>query len=48
VIYLTFIETKGITLEEIDEIFEDPHPVKRSFKKREVVIGAEDRMKDVS
>jgi len=39
VIYFTFVETKGRTLEEIDEIFADPHPVKASLKKREVVIG---------
>jgi Sugar (and other) transporter len=39
VIYFTFVETKGRTLEEIDEIFADPHPVKRSLKKREVAIS---------
>jgi hypothetical protein len=39
IIYFTFVETKGRTLEEIDEIFADPHPVKRSLKKRDVVIS---------
>lgn len=37
-IYLFFVETKGRSLEEIDEIFNDPHPVKASLKKQEVVV----------
>ncbi len=37
-IYLFFVETKGRTLEEIDEIFADEHPVRRSLRKREVVV----------
>jgi hypothetical protein len=41
-IYFTFVETKGRTLEEIDEIFSDPHPVRRSLQKREVVVGGEE------
>jgi hypothetical protein len=40
-IYFTFVETKGRTLEEIDEIFANPHPVKRSLQKREVIVGGE-------
>jgi len=40
-IYFTFVETKGRTLEEIDEIFADPHPVRRSLQKREVIVGGE-------
>lgn len=40
-IYFTFVETKGRTLEEIDEIFQDPHPVRRSLQKREVIVGGE-------
>ena len=47
VIYFAFVETKGRSLEEIDEIFADPHPVKRSLKKREVVIGVERGAKEV-
>ena len=37
-IYLFFVETKNRSLEEIDEIFADPHPVKASLKKQEVVV----------
>jgi hypothetical protein len=40
-IYFTFVETKGRTLEEIDEIFANLHPVKRSLQKREVIVGGE-------
>jgi len=36
-IYLFFVETKGRSLEEIDDIFADPHPVKASKTKRSVV-----------
>jgi hypothetical protein len=39
VIYFTFVETKNRTLEEINEIFEDAKPVKRSLRRREVVVG---------
>jgi hypothetical protein len=44
-IYFTFVETKGRTLEEIDEIFSDPHPVRRSLQKREVVVGGKEEIK---
>jgi hypothetical protein len=44
-IYFTFVETKGRTLEEIDEIFADPHPVRRSLQKREVIVGGEKEIK---
>ena len=44
-IYFTFVETKGRTLEEIDEIFADPHPVRRSLQKREVVVGGKEEIK---
>jgi len=32
-IYLFFVETKGRTLEELDEVFEAPNPRKASTKK---------------
>lgn len=35
-IYFFSVETKGRTLEELNEVFEDPHPVKRSLEKRKV------------
>ena len=37
-IYFTFPETKGRTLEELDEIFESKRPVKASLVKRAVLI----------
>ena len=38
VMYLTVVETRGRSIEEIEEIFNDPHPVNRSLQKHEVVI----------
>ncbi|EXJ54382.1 hypothetical protein A1O7_09721 [Cladophialophora yegresii CBS 114405] len=40
-IYLFFVETKGRSLEEIDDIFADPHPVKASLRKQKVVVAVE-------
>ncbi|KUJ11142.1 putative lactose permease [Mollisia scopiformis] len=36
VIYFFFVETKDRTLEELDEVFSDLHPVKKSLQKRSV------------
>ncbi|KAF4609807.1 hypothetical protein G7Y89_g15817 [Cudoniella acicularis] len=36
VIYFFWVETKDRTLEELDEVFSDPHPVKKSLQKRSV------------
>lgn len=41
-IYFTFVETKGRSLEEIDDIFADPHPVKASLRKQKVVVDVEE------
>ena len=38
VIYLTFVETRGRSLEEMDRIFDDPHPVRKSLQKQEIVV----------
>lgn len=38
--YFWSVETKGFTLEELDEIFESPNPRKASTKKREVLADA--------
>jgi len=38
VVYFCVVETKGRTLEELDEIFSDPHPVRASLRKRKVAI----------
>ena len=40
-IYFFFVETKGHTLEEINEIFDSPYPMKKSLERR-VVISSED------
>lgn len=34
----SFVETKGRTLEEINDIFDAPYPMKRSIKKHIVVV----------
>lgn len=41
-IYFFFAETKGRSLEEINEIFADPHPVKASLRKKKVVVDQHD------
>ncbi|KAH8801366.1 general substrate transporter [Xylogone sp. PMI_703] len=38
VIYFTFIETKGWSLEEIEELFHSAHPVKRSLEKKQITV----------
>lgn len=36
--YFFLVETKGRSLEELDEIFTDPKPVKRSLQKKKVIV----------
>ncbi|KAL8292160.1 hypothetical protein RQP46_001626 [Phenoliferia psychrophenolica] len=36
--YFFCVETQGRTLEELSEIFEDPHPVAASLRSRRVVV----------
>jgi hypothetical protein len=43
--YLTVVETRGRSIEEIEEIFNDPHPVKRSMQKHELVMKAGEGVK---
>jgi hypothetical protein len=45
VMYLTVVETRGRSIEEIEEIFNDPHPVKKSLQKHEVVVKAGEGVK---
>lgn len=45
VIYLTFVETRGRSIEEMDRIFDDPHPVRRSLEKQEVEVRESDEGK---
>ncbi|EJU06076.1 MFS lactose permease [Dacryopinax primogenitus] len=40
-IYFFFIETKDRSLEEIDEIFADPHPVRTSLRKQKISVAIE-------
>lgn len=40
-------ETKNRTLEELDEIFESPHPVKTSIQKRRVALAANGEIVEV-
>ncbi len=35
--YITVVEARGRSIEEIEETFNNPHPVKRSLQKRDVV-----------
>jgi len=39
VIWWAIPETKNRTLEELDEIFNDPHPVRASLKKKKVAVS---------
>ncbi|KAJ7236673.1 hypothetical protein C8J57DRAFT_1569367 [Mycena rebaudengoi] len=41
VIYLFVVETRGRTLEELNEIFEDPNPVRASIRKRKVALAGD-------
>lgn len=34
----SIVETKGRSLEELEEIFADPHPVKKSMEKHKIVL----------
>lgn len=40
-LYFSMVETRGKTFEEIEEIFNDPHPVKKSLEQRAIVIEDE-------
>ncbi|KAJ7229403.1 general substrate transporter [Mycena haematopus] len=42
VIWFCVVETRGRTLEELNEIFEDPHPVRASLHKRKVAVVNKD------
>lgn len=44
--YFVTVETKGRSLEELEEIFNDPHPVKRSKQLKRVVVGSGVGVKD--
>ncbi|KAJ9616676.1 hypothetical protein H2200_000395 [Cladophialophora chaetospira] len=46
VIYLTFVETRGRSLEELDELFESKNPKKASLEYRDVVVRSDGTVKD--
>lgn len=41
------METKGRSLEELQEIFTDPHPVKKSLQKHKILLVAGQGVKDM-
>ena len=43
--YLTVVETKGRSIEEIDEIFNDEKPVKKSLQRHEIVVRSGEGVK---
>lgn len=45
VIYLIFVETKGRNLEEMDDLFESPNPVKKSLELDKVKIRGDGTVK---
>jgi hypothetical protein len=48
VIFFTFIETKGWSLEEIEELFHSPHPVKKSLEKKQITVRDDGTIADVN
>lgn len=46
VIYFTFVETRGRSLEELDELFEHPNPKKASLEYRDVLVTKDGRVKN--
>lgn len=47
VIYLFVVETKGRTLEQLNEIFDDPNPVRASKRKLKVAVVGEGKEKEL-
>ena len=45
--YFFSVETKGYTLEELDEIFDSPNPTKASVQKRQVVTDEENHVIEI-
>ena len=45
--FLTLPETKGRTIEELEDVFKDPNPVRASLKRKEVVMREGDGVKQV-
>ncbi|KFY28774.1 hypothetical protein V491_00295 [Pseudogymnoascus sp. VKM F-3775] len=46
-LWWSIVETKGRSLEELQEIFTDPHPVKKSLQKHKILLVAGQGVKDV-
>jgi len=47
VIYLTFVETRGWSLEEIEDLFKAKNPVKASLEKKNVRVAQDGTITDV-
>ncbi len=47
VIYLTFVETRGWSLEEIEDLFKAKSPVKASLEKKNVRVAQDGTITDV-
>lgn len=47
IIWLCAVETKGRTLEELNEIFQDPHPVRASTTKHKIAIVDKEGAKEI-
>lgn len=47
VIYFTFIETRGWSLEEIEELFHSKHPVKASLEKKKISVAHDGTITEV-
>ena len=45
IVYFFFVETKGRNLEEIDQIFDSPHPVKASLETKHAIIKEDGTVK---
>lgn len=47
IVYFFFAETKGWTLEELDQVFDAPYPRKFSTQKKRIVLNSSDTIMDI-
>lgn len=48
VIYFTFVETRGWSLEEIEQLFRSKNPVKASLERKKISVAYDGTITDVS